>query len=337
MKVALYILFVLAACMIRYSRRRTNSSSLTGADWRTSALVFVSELPALLLLAPLIYGLFIGFDLQELAAALGPLTGLLLGLLLPLLAPSFRELRWLVPGTAFLLCLLAAGFGVLHRQYSSGKPYKTDLRYVVNSDDSAAYWVLRHSPVDAWNRQFFPHPGKGRMGYTFGPAAEEIVNKAEFVNFSGPEVTIKQDTIVNGRRQLLVHCLIFDSAVSAHFDLDSTSPASAIAVNGVRGEDPANHRPLQWLDVRGRWREGFDVLFETDTTHPFTFHALSRIMGLPGIQGFQGYPLEMIPGPGLYSNTTMASKYYSFKKGTTADSPPAPVKERPKIKRGRLR
>ena len=152
---------------------------------------------------------------------------------------------------------------------------------------------------------------------------EETVNKTVFVNFSAPDIAVKSDSVDNGVRKLVLHCAVFDNAASAHFDLDSSCPALHIAINGVRPADDtaANAAPgkansslhkYRWLDVSGIWPDGFDILFELDAKTPFKFHAISRIMGLPGIQGFTGYPLEMIPGPGIFSNTTMASKFYKF-------------------------
>jgi hypothetical protein len=321
------LLFLLLFCLIGFSKKSgipapsgaafgERSGPASGAAaWRSSLLLFISLLPALLLLAPLIYGLFIGFDVQPLAAALGPLTGLLLGLLVPLLAAVFRESRWLLPGSAVLLCLLATGFGVLKGRSPGGVLYKTDLRYVVNADDSSAHWVLRSTSIDSWNRKYLPHPITVPSIYNFGnlpgATAQELVDKADFVNFSPPDLTVISDSVKNGVRMLRLHCMVFDSAVSAHFDLDSTCPALDIAVNGVHAAE-AGSRKYRWLDVSGRWPEGFDLLFELDPKIPFRCHAISRIMGLPAIQGFAGFPSNRIPGPGVYSNTTMSSKYYQF-------------------------
>jgi Peptidase family M28 len=291
---------------------------LLGCLFRQTVVRFVSLLPALLLLAPLIYGLFIAFDVEPEAAALGVLTGLLLGLLMPLIALVVRESRWLLPGAAFLLCLLSTGFGVLHGRFSAGQPYKTSLGYTVNTDDSTAFWVLRNTPVDRWNRQFLPHPVSGQSIYNYaglrGGVASVLMNKAEFVNFSAPDLTVVRDTVVEGRRELTLHCVLFDSAAGAHFDLDSTSAALEILVNGVGvAGAPGGHPRYRWLDAAGLWPEGFDVQFVLDAGKPFACQALSRIMGLPAVQGFQGYPLNMIPGPGAFANTTVASRYYVFK------------------------
>jgi hypothetical protein len=290
---------------------------LVGCFFRRRLLVdFLSVLPALLLLSPLIYGLFIGFDVQAEAAALGVLTGLLLGLLLPLIALVVRESRWLLPGAAFLLCLLSTGFGILHGRFSAGQPYKTSLGYTVNTNDSTAFWVLRNTPVDHWNRQFLPHPVAGQSVYNFagrqGGVSSVLMNKAEVVNFSAPDLTVVRDSVVEGRRELLLHCTVYDSAAGAHFDLDSASAAFDIAVNGVHAEHAGAHPPYRWLEAGGLWPNGFDVLFELEPKKPFACQVLSRIMGLPAVQGFQGYPLNMIPGPGPFANTTVASKYYTF-------------------------
>ncbi len=140
-----------------------------------------------------------------------------------------------------------------------------------------------------------------------------LMNKAEFVNFSAPDLTVVRDTVVEGRRELTLHCVLYDSAAGAHFDLDSASAAYDIAVNGVHVEGAAGHPRYRWLEAGGLWRDGFDVMFTLDAHQPFACQVLSRIMGLPGVQGFQGYPLNMIPGPGSFANTTVASKYYVFK------------------------
>ena len=305
------LLFVLIWCLASVGARVGSG----GRMW--TMLGFIALLPALLLLSPLIYGLFISFDVQAEAAALGVLTGLLLGLLLPLIALVARESRWLLPGAAFLLCLLSTGFGVLHGRFSAGQPYKTSLGYIVNTDDSTAFWVLRNTPVDRWNRQFLPHPVRGQSVYNFagrtGGVSSVLMNKAEFVNFSAPDLTVTRDTIIEGRRELSLHCTVYDSAAGAHFDLDSTSAAFDIAVNGVRAEHTGAHPQYRWLDVAGLWPDGFNVSFTLDPGQPFACQVLSRIMGLPAVQGFQGYPLNMIPGPGPFANTTVASKYYVFK------------------------
>lgn len=332
------LLFLLVFCLIGYSKRSMSSDAGETAGWKAPVLTFIALLPAFLLLAPLIYGLFIGFDIQPEAAALGPLTGVFLGLLIPLFALVFRESRWILPGCSFLLCLLATGFGVLGGRPRANRPSKTDLRYVVNSDDSSARWVLRQTRRDEWTRKFLPHPVAGNSIYNFaglpgGGASQELFAKAEFVNFSPPELTVTADSIVNGVRELHLHCQVYDSAVSAHFDLDSTCPALDIVVNGLRAENEDGHpaavsgnagagsasgnaragyQKYRWLDVCGRWPDGFDLLFRLDPKKPFRCHAISRIMGLPAIQGFQGFPSNEIPGPGVFSNTTMSSKYYQF-------------------------
>ncbi len=290
---------------------------LAGCLFRPRVVVLCCLLPALLLLAPLIYGLFIAFDVQPEAAVLGVLTGLLLGLLLPLIGMVVSESRWLLPGAAFLLCLLSTGFGILHGRFSAGQPYKTSLGYTVNTDDSTAFWVLRNTPVDRWNRQFLPQPVRGQSVYNFaglsGGVASVLMNKAEFVNFSAPDLTVLRDTVIEGRRELSLHCTLYDSAAGAHFDLDSTSSAFDVAVNGVYAEGAAGHPRYRWVDVAGLWPDGFDISFVLDPRQSFALSALSRIMGLPAVQGFQGYPLNMIPGPGDFANTTVASKYYVFK------------------------
>jgi hypothetical protein len=53
-------------------------------------------------------------------------------------------------------------------------------------------------------------------------------------------------------------------------------------------------------------------MFQLDPAKPFGVNLISHSMGLPALQGFQGYPPGIIPGPGDFSNTTIVVRHNFF-------------------------
>jgi hypothetical protein len=120
--------------------------------------------------------------------------------------------------------------------------------------------------------------------------------------------------VENAVRKLSLHCQARAGTVSVHMALDQPASALDIVVDGKRvaQEDPGKDPHYRWLDYKGVPDEGFDVVFELDPGKAFGLTVISRAMGLPAIQGFNGYPPDVIPGPGQFSNTTMVVKHYAF-------------------------
>jgi hypothetical protein len=308
------LLFSLIGCLILLTKKAGVRDGL----WKTGLVSFCLLLPALLLLAPVLYSSFLIFDLQPTAAFVPAITGLLLGLALPLLAAAFRETRWLIPGGAFVLFVLTTLVAYLHRGHSPEQPMKTDLRYVINADEGKAYWVSHFTKTDDWNKSFFPHARIQPSLYTFPgqrvPAPNELMNEADMQSLPSPELTVQKDTVENGVRKLSLHCQAGAGMISVHMALDEKNSARDMVVDGKRAEqEPGKDAKYQVLDYRGVRAGGFDVRFELDPGKPFGLTVVSRAMGLPEIQGFRGYPPGIIPGPGQYSNTTMVVKHFTFR------------------------
>jgi Peptidase family M28 len=301
------LLFFLLACLFLFNKR----VDATDRPWRTGTITFVLLLPAILLLAPIICSFFVAFDLMDTTAFVVAISGLLLGLLLPILAVSFRESTWLIPGSAFMCLLLSVLIAVKQGGYSPRRPLKTDLRYLVNGDEGKAYWVTDTRKPDAWTRSFFP---KARIGHSIGGTERELINEAPLLPFAIPELTVMADTIDNGNRILTLHCHATPGAVSVNMILDEKNPATDIIVNGRKpiAEKPGQKQTFRRLDYQGVTEDGFDVLFLLDPKKPFGLDLISRSMGLPEVQGFNGYPPGIIPGPGTLSNTTRVTKHYVF-------------------------
>ena len=294
-----------AALLYFYDEAAANSRS-----WRSGIITLALLLPAIVLLTPMVASLFIAFGVSNQTPAVIVLLGFLLGLTLPLLAKVFREARWLIPGGAFGLFALGILVAFLHREYTPQEPYKTSLRYLLDADSGTAHWVTDEELPDTWTRQFFPHP---HIGHTIGGSGKDLIDTASVLPLQAPSLIVQKDTLENGVRLLTLHCQPSPGAVSVRLDFDKNDTAYNMWVDGKQtGQVSANRHAYRWLDYRGVTSAGFDVMFQLDPAKAFGADLISRSMGLPALQGFNGYPPGIIPGPGDFSNTTIVVRHNFF-------------------------
>jgi hypothetical protein len=275
---------------------------------RRPRLSILFVLPALLLLSPVIYFLYVAFGLTGASAAAVLILGLLAGFLLPVLQPVLQERRWLMPAGAFLL--FAGGLIFAHTQssYTDKRPLQTDLRYVLDTDKQKAYWVSDLSRRDMFTEQYLPH---GADVVIPGRQGRNLVDDAPVIQLEAPMLKVLGDTTIEGVRRISVHCTAAAGTVSVKLVL-----SNGICV-GVDGRPaPVSHpaRSGPELNYIGIPDNGFDAGFELKEAAGghFEIEAIGRTIGLEGVAGFKGYPENVIPGPGYQSNSVQVARRYSF-------------------------
>lgn len=331
------LLFLLAGGSFTFFRRSASTSqpftssfgyaSTTAARHSATSpyIVLLLLLPAILLLTPIFYLFFVAFDLQPTAAAIPALIAILLGMSLPLLSAVFRESPWLLPGGSFAVFVVALTLGLLINDHSPREPFKTNLQYVIDADAGKAHWVSLFPTTDKWNKQFFPHP---RLlpsdaifpGFLYGVSGI-LANDAPMQNISTPTLTIRKDTVEKGSRMLYLHYQAAPGTNSVHLNFAANNHPTAIILDGRSLEAPTFNgdygtpkraRGFFGLEYKGIPDEGFDLTLQLDPHQKADVTVLSRSIGLPALSGFKGYPRDIIPGPGNYSNETFVVKRFSF-------------------------
>ncbi len=273
--------------------------------------LLIGGLAAILFLAPLIYSLAVLFDVEPAAAMVAPMTAVLLGLLIPLFSLTIRETRWLIPATALIVLVVAAGLGVLHGSYSRQNPLKTDLRYVLQPDEHQAWWVSRTLRPDRWNSSFFTRSFIKPTAYRYPLAAQpagELFNPAPWLDLPAPSLHLDKDTVMGGHRRLYIHCQPARGTTSIHMSFNPDHPADSVNIAG--NEFPG---PLGWLEYDAPSDQGFDLIVTCATATPFAIDLTGRTMGLPAAAGFHGYPDDVIPTAASFANTTMVQRSYIFR------------------------
>jgi hypothetical protein len=275
----------------------------------------IALLPVVLLLTPMMYSLAFTFDIQGEAAINGVVMGLLLGLTLPLMKMAFHETGWFL--SAFALCLfaLAAIAGIASGGYSDQRPFKTDVRYLVQADKQEAFWVSGEGKADRFNKAYLSQPALTPSAYSyplekFRGNEPVLTSPAPFVDLPAPGLLLNkgyEDTWAGERPRYYLHCQPSPGTRSIHLSFDPDHPPASIRIDGndYRG-------PIGWLDYINPGNQGFDLLITAPRGTPLHILATDCSIGLPAAAGFKGYPSNVIPFPGPYANTTMVQWAYSF-------------------------
>lgn len=283
----------------------------------------LSALFPILFLAPLVYSLAEIFDVQPQAALIAPITGIFLGLLIPIFSSAIRESRWLIPGAAGIVLLASVVLGALHSSYSPQKPLKTDLHYVVRSDEHKAWWASRSIQPDRWNKTFFTQATVEPSTYWYPIAsprsADELVSSAPYVDLPAPTLLLFKDTLIADHRQLNLFCQPAPGTTTIHMSFHADHPADSMSVirnpSPLESSIPIGHSlsgPFGWLDYDAPPNTGFNLVITCVPHEPFTIDLTARTMGLPAAAGFHGYPDDVIPAPATFANTTMVQRSYTF-------------------------
>ncbi len=306
MKTAVYflcfpVLFQLSGCIISLLR------SVQEGDVQSGLTHTLFSLPAILMLSPTIYFLFIVFGLGGTAPAAVLLLGSLLGLILPLFGPILRNNRYQVSIVSVALSLIALIFAHFHSVYTDKQPLQTNVWYSLNADNGKASWISGFSKPDFWNNQFFPDMKSDTIIGRTGP---RMINDATSLSLQAPEATITKDTTEGLIRKLKLHLKARPEAISMNLIISNKNPATKMIINQMDKQAISNGSP--YLSFVGLNEKGFDLDVETKAGTPFEFILVDRSMGLPAFDNLKTYDSNVIPGPGSNSNTTQVRKSYSL-------------------------
>jgi len=300
------LLFILGIEIFKLSKKANADLSASGVNF----LNLLAVVPAIILLAPIVYSTFIAFALGSNMSFVVIGVGVLTGLLLPVLDPSLRTQKILIPVAAFICFAGAMIGGQLTSHYSAQHPLQSSLRYVLDADSSKAKWISDFSAVDKWSATFFKNIAPRKHG---GANKGVLVNDAPAIPLLPPTATIVSDTLANGMRTLVIHVNpAREKVTSVNINIADSSKVSRIIVNGKEG-DKEPSQGYRGFSFTGITASGVDVLFEMEPTHKLAIVVSDRSIGLPVITGFNTtYPVDIIPASGGNSNTIQVSKRFEF-------------------------
>ncbi|HEV2704401.1 MAG TPA: M28 family metallopeptidase [Pyrinomonadaceae bacterium] len=307
--------FSLIASVFAFMSGKTQRPSLA----RLVVLV-LSASPAIVLLVPVIYQLYVGVGLA-LIGAVAFLSAILLGLVAAQFGLLGERHRWFLPAgvAVFGVVLLAwAAFGF---NFDKRHPRFDNVFYALNADTGKAAWASSDVRPDDWSAQFFGNKFERGAIAEFAPTfpGNYLKASAPTLPLGAPQATLLEATDTQGVRTLRLSLVPSAAGTQLTAFIDPQTEVVSAVVNGkklgARDGRARSQTPQPW--VLQYWTtppEGIELTLEVRTSQPVKLIMVERTDGLPEIPGqsVRPRPDYLIPAAGQSSDATLVSKTYSF-------------------------
>ncbi len=295
--------------------------SLIGIGWmilapeskRTSSLLnplilSLCALPGIILMAPVIYQIFVGLTLIWSFLVVAMLV-LLFGLLLPQLRWIAAPCKWALPGAAAVVAIILLVVGALTNAATPDGP-SNNIYYAFNADTGKAVWAGDPTQRDQRTSQFLAGASeKGNLAdFAYERKSREYtLNPAPLAQLSAPEMSVIEDKSVDGVRTLRMRVSSPRQAGVVSVFLDSNAQVLSASVN----KTPVNDQPTdRWgLRMDGFPQQGVELQLQTRATEPLKFRLVDQSYGLPPLNAATNSQLQTAVAK---PDVTLISKSFSL-------------------------
>jgi hypothetical protein len=259
-----------------------------------SLILSVCALPAILLMAPLIYQIFVGMTLNWSVLVVALLV-LLLGLLLPHLRLIAAPFKWALPAASAAAAIVLLVAGVLSNAAIAEQP-SSRIVYALNADTGKAVWASDLSQRDQRTGQFFNGAEQKGTLADFAykrTSAQYSLAEAPVLPLAAPEMSVLEDKSADGVRTLRLQLKSAREAGTLFLYLDSNAQVVDAWVNKMPIED----HPDQWgMYIEGIPREGVEFKLQVKTSEPLKFRLVDQSYGLPPVNAAASSQASLLAG-----------------------------------------
>jgi len=307
------LLFCLAAFAFMLTRPAEGSTSAT-----SFAILLLAAIPAVVLLVPMIYQIFVAMGLVMIAAVI-ILVVLLSGLLIPhfaLLGASAR--RWLAIG-ATVAAVVFIAIAIFNPGFDRQHPKSDSLFYVLNADTGKAVWASSDSGADEWTSQIFQANAQRTSLKEYMPltTSNYLNTSAPAISLQPADVRLVADNTQGQVRTLLMHVTSSQGVVNISVPRDANVEIVGAAINGKRTENIKTNSTSQAVWELRYWsppKEGFDLALELKGARPVPVKVLEQWYALPEVPGItlKPRPDYIVPAATPNSDQSLVTRSYSF-------------------------
>jgi Peptidase family M28 len=298
------LLFLLSINIFLLSSKKYEDSLFVN-----KALTVASVLPAIFILAPIVYFTFIAFGLGGNMPFVVIAAALLAGLLLPVWYAGFKTINLGLPVLAFACFIMALFLGHRYSGYDKEYPLQTNIRYEEDASTEKANWISEYTQLDKWSNQFFTNAITEKRDW-----GSRLISNAPALSLPAPEAIVVNDSMVNSNRFVTVLFKTNREAVMGlNISIRDSSEVASVTISGksftaIRdGKKTYQHNVYFAGNIPG----GAKVMFELPAEKKLDITVNDKTIGLPVIKGFDTrYPSDIIPGVGYGSNTVQARKRF---------------------------
>jgi hypothetical protein len=310
------LLFVLVAWVL-------SGVANLGHSAKSQLLLIILTIPGVVLLAPVIYTMFVGLTLNG-AAIIGIFIVLLCALLMPLILAVTDAKGWMCPALLMLGSVGLIIMGIAGSGFERHRPKINSVLYAFNADTGQAVWASSDEREDDWTGQFFK-PGAQRQSmaeYFPGSTKAYLKSSAPVVQFAAPEAKLidEQGTTsdlrtvsfhVSSPRQASVISIYTEPDVEVLYASANGKEARRSNRNNSMPNAPVKYWGLHFY---GLAEQGIDVVLKTRSGKPLKVLLVDLSRGLPEIPGtpIKARADEMIPNPHSSGDATLVAKWFVF-------------------------
>jgi hypothetical protein len=259
-----------------------------------SLILSVCALPAILLMAPLIYQIFVGMTLNWSVLVIALLV-LLFGLLLPHLRLIAAPFKWALPGAAAAAAIVLLAVGVISNAAIADQP-SSRIFYALNTDTGKAVWASDLSQRDQRTGQFFNGTEqKGTLAdFAYKRTSSQYsLAEAPVLPLAAPEMSVLEDRSADGVRTLRLQLKSAREAGTLFLYLDSNAQVVDASVNKM----PIEENPDQWgMYIEGIPREGVEFKLQIKTSEPLKIRLVDQSYVLPPVNSAANSQAALLAG-----------------------------------------
>lgn len=307
------LVFSLAAFAFILTRPAEDATALS-----SFVILSLAAIPAVVLIVPMIYQIFVAMGLGLIAAVI-VMVVLLSGLFIPHFA-SIRASagRWLPIGATVAAAVFIA-VAIFNPGFDRQHPKSDNLFYALNADTGKAVWASSDVAKDEFTSQIF----SGNVQRSALPEYLPL-NTNNFLNTPAPvislqpaDVRVVNDNTQGDVRTLMMRVTSSQSVVNISVPRDANVQVIGATVNGKRLESITTNttNPAAWqLRYWAPPKDGFDLALELKGARPVPLKVLEQWYALPEVPGvtLKPRPDYIVPSQSPNSDQSLVTKSYSF-------------------------
>ena len=293
--------------------------SLIGLGWMILApptkspvnllILGLCAVPAIVLVVPVIYQMFVGLTLNWIPLLIG-FTVLLFGLLMPQLRFIAGSFTWVLPGVTVAAAIVLLMVGGLSN-YGNTEQQPSSIYYALNTDTGKAVWASDPASRDKRTAALFTGGEQKGMLADFAYARtsrEYSLGSAPVASLPSPEMSVLEDKATDGVRAIRLRIASPRQAGTFFVFLDSKADVLKTLVNNklIDEEGAGSSEPKkQWaLRIDGFPQQGLELQLQLKASEPLKIRLVDQSYGLPP-------PLSVtVPQPN--SDFTFLAKTFSL-------------------------
>lgn len=272
-------------------------------------VLFLSAIPGIIILAPLVYLVSTGMGLGV-APVVMVLVVLLLGLLIPHFSYIQSSNKWVVPACAILVSIGFIAAGSFTAGFDDKHPKPNHLFYALSADSNQAVWGSLDGAADAWSSQALSAaPERGGLSDYFPSSYGAFLKKpAPVTALAAPNVELKEENVSDGIRTVRV--LVTSARLAPILSIYAYSGGEIVeaAIDGQQINRVFGDRVS--INYYAPPKEGTEITLKMRSVEPVRIRVMDMSYGLPE-GAVSKRPNGLMPAPLIYSDQTLVSK--SFK------------------------